>query len=155
MSLTGDVLTVQRVIPASPVAIFDLLADPARHVDIDGSGTLKAARSGGRRLTLGDSFGMDMKLGVAYSTRNVVVEFDENRRIAWQTLAAAPLDRLITGRIWRYELQPVEGGTLVKQSWDLRKEGPLSKLAVRRMAPMTERNMNRTLERIAELLTTA
>ena len=30
--------------------------------------------------------------------------------------------------------------------------GPLSKLAVRRMAPMTERNMNRTLERIAELL---
>jgi hypothetical protein len=152
MSLTGDVLTVQRVIRASPVAVFDLLADPARHVDIDGSGTVKASRGGGRRLALGDSFGMDMLLGVAYSTRNVVVEFDENRRIAWQTLAAAPLDRFITGRIWRYELEPVEGGTLVKQSWDLRTEGPLSKLAVRRMAPMTERNMNRTLERIAELL---
>ena len=93
MSLTGDVLTVQRVIRASPVAVFDLLADPARHVDIDGSGTVKASRGGGRRLALGDSFGMDMLLGVAYSTRNVVVEFDENRRIAWQTLAAAPLGR--------------------------------------------------------------
>jgi len=150
------VVSVQRVIPAAAATIFDLLADPARHVEIDGSGTVVGPRSDrARRLALGDSFGMDMKLGVAYSTRNVVVEFDENRRIAWQTLAAAPLDRLITGRIWRYELQPVEGGTLVKQSWDLRKEGPLSKLAVRRMAPMTERNMNRTLERIAELLTTA
>ena len=152
MTSTGDVLTVQRVIPASPVAIFDLLADPARHVDIDGSGTVKHARSGGRRPKLGDSFGMDMKLGVAYATRNVVVEFEENRRIAWQTLAASPLDRFITGRVWRYELEPVDGGTLVKQSWDIRKEKPLSKPGVRRMAAMTERNMNRTLERIAEIL---
>ena len=147
------IVTVQRVIPASASAIFDLLVDPARHVEIDGSGTVVAPRSDrARRLGLGDSFGMDMKLGVAYATRNVVVEFEENRRIAWQTLAASPLDRFITGRVWRYELEPVDGGTLVKQSWDIRKEKPLSKPGVRRMAAMTERNMNRTLERIAEIL---
>ena len=148
-----DVLTVQRVIPAPPEAIFDLLVDPGKHPLIDGSGSVKHARSGGRRLALGDSFGMDMKLGVAYSTRNVVVELEDNQRIAWQTLAPAPLDKLITGRIWRYELTPVEGGTLVKETWDIRSEAALSKPAVRRMAQMTERNMTRTLERIEEIVT--
>ena len=148
-----DVLTVQRVIPAPPEAIFDLLVDPGKHPLIDGSGSVKQARSGGRRLKLGDSFGMDMKLGVAYSTRNVVVEFEDNRRIAWQTLAPAPLHKLVTGRIWRYELTPTEGGTLVKESWDIRSEAALSKPGVRRMAQMTERNMTRTLERIERVLT--
>ena len=146
-------VTVQRLIPAPAEAIFDLLADPGRHHEIDGSGTIVGARSAGeRRLALGDSFGMDMDWGVNYATKNVVVEFEENRRIAWQTLAASPLDRFITGRVWRYELEPVDGGTLVKQSWDIRKEKPLSKPGVRRMAAMTERNMNRTLERIADIL---
>jgi uncharacterized protein YndB with AHSA1/START domain len=150
---TRDVLTVQRVIPAPPEAIFALLADPGKHPEIDGSGTVSQARSGGRRLKLGDSFGMDMKWGVPYATRNVVVEFEDNRRIAWQTLAPAPLDKLITGRIWRYELEPVDGGTLVKESWDIRKEAIVGKWAVRRMAALTERNMSRTLERIEGIVT--
>ena len=70
--------------------VFDLLVDPAGHSEIDGGGTVKGARSGGRRLVLGDRFGMDMKLGVAYSTRNTVIELEENRRIAWQTTASGP-----------------------------------------------------------------
>ena len=154
MTSTGDVLTVQRVIPASPVAIFDLLADPARHVDIDGSGTVKAARSGGRRLKLGDSFGMDMKLGVAYATRNVVVEFEENRRIAWQTLAPKPLSYVLTGRIWRYELEPVEGGTIVRETWDTRQEALPSRYVVRAtLTDLTRRNMEKTLQRIQDVVT--
>ena len=83
----SDVISVQRLVPAPPEPIFDLLADPAGHAEIDGGGTVKGARSGGRRLALGDRFGMDMHLGVAYSTRNTVIELDENRRIAWQTTA--------------------------------------------------------------------
>ena len=95
-------VTVQRLIPAPAEAIFDLLADPGRHHEIDGSGTIVGARSAGeRRLALGDSFGMDMDWGVNYATKNVVVEFEENRRIAWQTLAPKPLSYVLTGRIWR------------------------------------------------------
>ena len=109
----SDVITVQRLVPAPAEPIFDLLADPAGHAEIDGGGTVKGARSGGRRLALGDRFGMDMHLGVAYSTRNTVVELEENRRIAWQTTAGGPLGNVLGGRIWRYELEPVEGGTLV------------------------------------------
>jgi len=150
----SDVLSVQRLVPSAPEPIFDLLADPAGHAAIDGGGTVKAARSGGRRLALGDRFGMDMHLGVAYSTRNTVVELDENRRIAWQTTASGPLGSVLGGRIWRYELEPVEGGTLVTESWDLSREKVTSKAVVRlTMSGATRQNMERTLARIEELVT--
>ena len=123
----SDVISVQRLVPAAPEPIFDLLADPAGHAEIDGGGTVKGARSGGRRLALGDRFGMDMHLGVAYSTRNTVIELDENRLIAWQTTASGPLGNVLGGRIWRYELEPVEGGTLVTETWDLSQEKWTSK----------------------------
>ncbi len=50
---------------------------------------------------------------------NTVIEFEQDRRIAWQTVLAGPLGRFLGGRIWRYELEPVEGGTKVTESWDL------------------------------------
>ncbi|MGG5260953.1 SRPBCC family protein [Phycicoccus avicenniae] len=149
---TRDVVSVQRLIPAPPEPIFDLLADPAGHQRIDGGGSVTGARSGGRRLALGDRFGMDMKIGVAYSTSNTVIEFEENRRIAWQTLAGGALKSLVGGRIWRYELEPVEGGTLVTESWDITQEAATSKPVVRRMEGMTRKNMAATLERIEELV---
>jgi len=150
----SDVLSVQRLIPSPPEPIFDLLVDPAGHSEIDGGGTVKGARSGGRRLVLGDRFGMDMKLGVAYSTRNTVIELEENRRIAWQTTASGPAGSLLGGRIWRYVLEPVDGGTLVTESWDLTQERVTSKFVVKAtMTDATKRNMERTLARIEELVT--
>lgn len=141
------------MIPAAADKIFDLLVDPGRHLDIDGSGTVEGARSGGRRLKLGDSFGMDMKMGARYSTRNEVVELEEDRLIAWRTLAPAPLSLLFTGRTWRYELEPVEGGTRVRETWDISTEAPLGRPVIRRMASSTRANMERTLERIEQLVT--
>ncbi|HSO03890.1 MAG TPA: hypothetical protein VLQ92_05375, partial [Candidatus Limnocylindrales bacterium] len=58
-SLRPEPVCVERVIPAPPEAVFDLLSRPERHRDFDGSGTVQGARSEGRRLNLGDSFGMD------------------------------------------------------------------------------------------------
>ena len=147
-------VTVERVIPAEPEVIFDLLARPERHAEFDGSGTVRQARSTGRRVGLGDSFGMDMKWGISYSTRNVVREFVDGRRIAWQTLAPAPLHLLFTGRTWRYELEPTDGGTLVRETWDLSTEQPLTRgLLRRRLSELTRRNMTRTLERIEATVT--
>jgi uncharacterized protein YndB with AHSA1/START domain len=150
----SDVLSVQRLIPAPPEPIFDLLVDPSGHAEIDGGGTVKGARSGGRRLAIGDRFGMDMHLGIAYSTRNTVIELDENRRIAWQTTASGPAGAVLGGRIWRYVLEPVEGGTLVTESWDLSKERVTSRPVVKlTMTDTTRRNMERTLQRIERLVT--
>ncbi len=148
-----DTVSVQRLVPAPPEPIFDLLADPARHPDIDGGDSVQQARSGGRRLALGDRFGMDMRIGFAYSMSNTVIEFEENRRIAWQTRAGGPVAHLIGGRVWRYDLEPVEGGTLVTETWDIRDEVLPSKPFVRGMAGMTRRNMEATLARIEDVVT--
>ena len=60
-----------------------------------------------------------MHMGMGYSMVNTVIEFEENRRIAWQATMAGFLGRFVGGRIWRYELEPVEGGTRVRESWDI------------------------------------
>jgi hypothetical protein len=52
---------------------------------------------------------MRMRIGLPYLIRNTVVEFEENRRIAWRHFGR---------HIWRYELEPVEGGTLVTETFD-------------------------------------
>jgi hypothetical protein len=97
---------------------------------------------------------MSMKMGVPYAMRSTVIEYEENRRLAWQTRAPIKLaDPFAGGRIWRYELEPVEGGTKVTESWDISQESPLTRPLVRRAAGETRRNMAKTLERIEAVLT--
>jgi len=149
---TDDVESVERFIAAPADKIFDLLADPSRHRDIDGSGTVRQTPEGSRRLGLGDRFGMSMRLGFGYSMVSEIVEFDENRRIAWQS--RSPLGLLgpfVGGRIWRYELEPREGGTLVRESWDISQER--IKALVRPLRAQTKANMAKTLERLEQLVT--
>ena len=149
--MTGDVLTVERVIAAPPEQIFDYLADASKHPIIDGSGTVKHAKPGAPdRLSLGASFGMSMKLGVPYSMVSTVIEFEDNRRIAWQSKPPGFFGKLGGGRIWRYELEPVEGGTRVRESWDISQDH--QRRMLRRIASKdTVKNMEATLARIEEL----
>jgi uncharacterized protein YndB with AHSA1/START domain len=149
----SDVVTVERFIAASPEAIFALISDPHRHHEFDGSGTVREAKNVPDKLALGSTFGMSMKMGVPYAMRSTVVEYDENKRLAWQTRAPVSFaDKLAGGRIWRYELEPAEGGTLVKESWDISQEAAFTKPVVRRAADVTRKNMMQTLDRIAEVL---
>lgn len=151
-------ISVQRVINAPADKIFELLATPSHHALFDGSGTVKDHRSDpsigtGQRVQLGDEFSMAMHFNFSYSTRNVVVEYVENELIAWQTWAPAPADKFITGRIWRYELTPVDNGTLVRETWDPATERPVTKPLLGLMANLTRKNMSATLDRLNEVLT--
>ena len=106
----NKVVSESRFVTATPQEIFNLLADPAQHQLIDGSGSVKNANSSApSRLSLGAKFGMDMKIGVKYKIVNEVVEFDEPKQIGW---------RHIGGHIWRYKLEAVEGGTQVTEQFD-------------------------------------
>jgi uncharacterized protein YndB with AHSA1/START domain len=152
--MDGDVVSVERTIPATPAAIFDLLADPSKHPLIDGSGTVKEAKEPSRRLALGDTFGMSMKLVVGYSMVNTVVEFEENERIAWQARPKGFMGKITAGRIWRYELEPdAEGGTRVRESWDISQDKQQALLRRGKVAEKTRENMVKTLARIADVLT--
>ena len=146
--------SVERVIAAPAQKIFDLLADPSRHPEIDGSGAVRAAKRGSQRLVLGSSFTMSMKLGVPYSTVSEVVEYEVERRIAWQTYSTIKwLARFEGGRIWRYELDPVDGGTLVRETWDITHEGAAGRrtLVKPRTRDYMVANMEKTLIRIEDL----
>lgn len=99
-----------RFVPASPSEVFALLSDPSRHHEIDGSGMVQRARGGSSTLTLGARFGMDMRLGpIPYRMNNTVVEFEQDRRIAWAHFG---------GHRWRYEIEPAEGGCQVTETFD-------------------------------------
>jgi uncharacterized protein YndB with AHSA1/START domain len=152
--VSKDVETVERVIPAPPEKIFALLADANRHQDFDGSGTVKAAHEDTpKKLALGSKFGMNMRIVAPYSMVSTVVEYDENKRIAWQPRPAYPVVKYFAGgRIWRYELEPVAGGTRVRESWDITHESIFTKPVVRQAASRTREAMEKTLERLEELL---
>jgi uncharacterized protein YndB with AHSA1/START domain len=152
--MKGYVLSVRREIAAPPEAIFDVLSDSAQHSLIDGSGMLQGAKEPPERLALGSKFGMGMKLGVRYSTVNRVVEFEENRRIAWQSRPGGFVGKYVAGRIWRYELDPVEGGTLVRESWDISQDHQRAFLRLGGLPDKTAANMAKTLGRIEEIVTT-
>jgi uncharacterized protein YndB with AHSA1/START domain len=152
MPPVSEVETVERFIPAPPEAIFELIADPSRHREIDGSGTVRDAKEPPQRLELGSRFGMSMRMGVPYSMVSTVIEYEPNRRLAWQTRGPTAIGRRVGGRIWRYELEPRDGGTLVKESWDISEESALTKPLVRQGGKKTRENMEKTLERIEQLV---
>ncbi len=136
------VVTATRVVPAAPQRVFDLLADARQHPLLDGSGTVLAVRSAPPRLFLGATFAMGMRQGLPYVTRNRVVVFEEGRTIAWHHPARF---------VWRYDLEPVEDGTRVSESFDY--SAPWG--VVIEWLGWPERNrraMEATLERLSRLV---
>jgi hypothetical protein len=146
------VVSVERVINAPAAEIFAIVADASRHPEIDGSGSVKQVKPGApERLALGSTFGMSMKLGVPYSMSNKVIEFEPDKRIAWQTTFAGPLGRLIGGRIWRYELEASGSGTLVRETWDITQDKQRFMLRAGPVGKQTKDAMTKTLGRLAEI----
>ena len=141
---TSRVVSASRHIAAPAETIFDLLADPARHHEIDGSDTVRGGHADNpARLSLGDKFGMDMRMGVPYRITNEVVEFDEPRQIAW---------RHFGHHIWRYELEPDADGTLVTESFDWSKARVPVIYEWVGYPAKHEKNMAATLERLADVV---
>jgi hypothetical protein len=139
----NEVIRVSLVVPAPAKDIFDLLASPAGHAIIDGSGNVKAPQSNAPdRLSLGAKFGMDMKMGVPYKITNEVVEFEENARIAW---------RHFGGHIWRYILEPqADGGTKVTEEFDWKKNKSKLMLKVINAFAKNHKSMEQTLLRMRD-----
>ena len=147
-------VSVTKLIHAPASTIFDLLADPRQHVLLDGSGSVSSVKHAPERLTLGSTFSMHMKIGLGYVTRNRVVEFEENRRIAWQTGPKGKLEPYVAGRIWRYELEPRGDRTLVRESWDISTDHQRVLLKLGDIySKKTRRDMELTLARLDALVT--
>lgn len=150
MSTTGHIdmksrrTSASRRIAASPEVVFDLLTDASKHELIDGSGTVQGVLKEPERLTLGSKFGMDMKLSLLpYRISSTVVEFEENRLIAWEHFGK---------HRWRYELEPIEDGTLVTETFDWSTSIAPKFIELAGYPEKHLPNIERTLERLAEVL---
>jgi hypothetical protein len=138
-------VSVSRVIPADRQTLFDVVADPAQHPVIDGSGSVKAVRAGGpARLSLGAKFGMDMHLGTSYKILNTVVEFDEPNVIGW---------RHFNGHIWRYRFTDTAGGTEVTEEWDARPAKRKLGMLLLGFDRRNRKGITATLQRLSETVT--
>ncbi len=131
-------------IVAEPAAIFNYLANPKAHKEFDGSNSIKGVNWGPERLTLGAKFGMQMKIGFNYRITNKVVEFEENKLIAWRHL----------GRwIWRYELErTADGRTIVTESFDGRPSPFQWWLRSRGAYPYVEKAVAKSLVKLKQLV---
>ena len=82
---------VSRRIEAPAGVIFEILANPQRHMDFDGSDMLRGAVLDRPISDVGDTFTMKMhRLGDDYLMLNYVVEFEPDRRIFWEPAPGDP-----------------------------------------------------------------
>jgi hypothetical protein len=86
---------------------------------------------------------MDMKMGARYPITNTVVEFEEGRRIGW---------RHFNGHVWRYQFEPVTGGTRVTEQWDARPARNRLVLVLTGFPRRNRAGMRATLDRLAALV---
>jgi hypothetical protein len=124
---------VSRRIEAPAAQIFEILADPRRHRDFDGSDMLRGAISNRPISEVGDTFTMKMnRLGDDYLMLNYVVEFEPDRRIFWEPAPGDPSRAegddpskvgIPAGYRWGYILTPDgDDATVVTEVFDF---GPL------------------------------
>ncbi len=158
MDSTRGLVTVSRRIEAPAEVVFAILADPKKHLDLDGSGMLRGAVTETPVSAVGDVFAMRMyyERHGDYEMDNHVVEFEPGRRIGWEPRPGNghPDARSAGGRWgqrWSYDLRP-DGtdATVVTEIYDC------SRVPDRQREGMKDGRiwieaMTRTLERLDAL----
>ena len=155
-------VAVSRRICAPAHDIFQVLANPARHLEFDGSQSLRGAGSPALISGVGDVFVMKMyfpHLG-DYEMNNHVVEYEPDRRIGWEPeagrghpSAAAPgsPDSARWGQRWSYQLTPDgPGATIVTEIYDC-SQAPEGERAGMDNGKIWVEAMTETLERLDAL----
>lgn len=123
MSEESKPLEVSRRIEAPAASIFEILANPQRHMEFDGSDMLRGAVVDRPISEVGDTFTMKMhRLGDDYLMINYVVEFELDRRIFWEPAPGDPSRAenddpakvgIAAGYRWGFVLTPDGGDTTV------------------------------------------
>lgn len=122
----------RTVIDAPAATLFAMVADPKRHGELDGSGTVKDTVAGPDRLSKGAKFSVKMRMfGAPYRITSTVVGFEDNRLVEWQH----PL-----GHKWRWEFEPVPAGDTGSEPGDGSdgSDGSDGKVAQRPQTSVTE-----------------
>ncbi len=122
--MVDESVSATAVIDAAPAVIFAVLADPATHAAIDGTGWVREPHDGKTLTTTGQIFWMAMyhpnHPDGNYQIANQVQVFDPPRAISWKPGYDAGDGTLgFGGWIWRYDLAPAgPSSTTVTLTYD-------------------------------------
>jgi uncharacterized protein YndB with AHSA1/START domain len=110
--MTSDRVSATRRIAAPAGKLFQIVSNPAGHVEIDGSGMLEASPDARQLTAVGETFDMDMDrapLGDVplgkYKVRNTVTQFVPDRLFEW---GIGGMDRPPLGHVYGWQLEPVD-----------------------------------------------
>jgi uncharacterized protein YndB with AHSA1/START domain len=151
------VVSVSRRIAASPSTIFDLLTDPRRHVDIDGTGMLRGPQDDARLSGVGMVFLMNMNNDEFgdYVMKNTVVEFETNSLLAWAPERHDVSSDSPWRHRWRFRLEPDgNDATIVTEEFDLTHSPDVAKRILRN-GERWRADMERTLETLNSVVASA
>jgi uncharacterized protein YndB with AHSA1/START domain len=152
--MSENKITVERTINAASDAVFDVLTNPDRHQELDGSGFIRGVSRGDRIAAVGDVFTMDMAgdhMGGEYQTDNHVVGYDQNRLLAWQT---APAGTEPKGWQWVWELESQGSGeTLVRHTYDWSQVTDQALLAKNLFPLVGQEHLEDSLQRLDQAVT--
>ena len=101
----------RAVIDAPLEDLFSLVANPHRHAEFDGSGTVQPEVIGPREVRAGDRFTVRMRMhGVPYRITSTVTRLYPGRVIEWQHPA---------GHRWRFDFEALDPQrSAVTETWD-------------------------------------
>lgn len=104
------------IVDAEASELFEIVADPRRHSELDGSGTVRDTVNGPDRLSEGAKFSINMnQRGFGYRITSRVTKFANGRLIEW---------RHPVGHRWRWEFAPqADGRTRVTETFDYSRSG--------------------------------
>jgi hypothetical protein len=108
-----ETLIVNSTVEAPAGAVFAVLADPAAHKDIDGTGWLREALDDEPLTSVGQIFRIamyhDNHPDKHYEMANKVIAIEPDRVIAWAPGGLAEDGSVeLGGWTWRYDLEPVD-----------------------------------------------
>ena len=122
--MADETVSATTIITAPAEAIFAVLADPAKHAAIDGTGWVRGPLDSQLLTAAGQVFRMAMYHANhpdgSYRMANRVQVFDPPHAISWEPgQDSGDGDLRFGGWVWRYDLAPAgPSGTTVTLSYD-------------------------------------
>ena len=115
-----DVIAAETTLRTSAAEVYALLANPARHAELDGGNSIRGLRKGSdSEFSAGDTFSLNMVLGVPYTLTMKVTRAAKNKGVTW----------VHPGKhTWAWDIIDHEDGTItVRETFDASKS-PLAGL---------------------------
>lgn len=108
-----NVIAAETTLTARAEDVYALVANPARHAELDGGGTIQNLSKGeDAEFKEGDTFSQKMVLGITYTLPMTVTRAEKNRAVTW----------LHPGKhTWAWDIFDNNDGTVtVRETFDAR-----------------------------------